>query len=112
MADKFLIIDTQFRMSRSVEYHNELLPSNRKRSDYTIKGGGRFHIDDENKRFIIFGDSHEFNAAKKEDILAALEDTMLSFSLYNYRFWITNHQWLSEALKECNEREEDWAYKE
>ena len=113
MADKFLIIDTSFRMSRSVQFHNELLPNNRKRDEYKVLGGGRFYIDDDNKRVLIYGTSDEFKSAKKEDILTALKDTMLSPSLFGYKFYISAEEWMGEALKDCNARDkEDWIYEE
>ena len=107
MASKYLIVDNKFLMSSSIDYHVELLPKEHK----IISGGGRFHLDHDNKRIILYDKSDQFKGAKKEDILSALENSFLSMRLDGYAIYITESDLLSQALVVCKSRiEPDYVY--
>jgi hypothetical protein len=67
MAHKFLIVNNQFRWSRSIDYHFELLSSNECRKDAI--GGGLFYIDQLNKKIFLYHKSEDFGYVNKADML-------------------------------------------
>lgn len=107
MASKYLIVDNKFLMSSSIEYHAELLPREHK----VVSGGGRFYLDHDNKRIILYDKSDQFKGAKRDDIMSALENSFLSGSLNGYAVYITESDLLSQALVVCAKRTEpDYVY--
>jgi hypothetical protein len=107
-ANKFIIINNKF-LSGVVELHKDLIPEGLK--NWHIAGGGRCHVDRVNKKFYIYGTSHDFKSAKKEEIINALTRATLSRGLMGYSFYISTQEWTMDAVIECNKRTEpDWVY--
>jgi len=107
-ATKFIIINNKF-LSGVVEFHKDLIPEGLK--NWHIAGGGRYYVDRKNNKFYIYGTSHDFKSAKKEDIINALKKTTLSRGLIGYSFYISGKQWFEDAISESMAKTEpDWIY--
>jgi hypothetical protein len=82
MADLFpkFIIENDSLIMMKVSFHKHMIldPANSE-----IKGGGWFRYDNENKRFIFYGDSTDFGAAKLEDIKKCVEDNKIFSNPYS-----------------------------
>ncbi len=107
-ATKFIIINNKF-LSGVVELHKDLIPEGLK--NWTIAGGGRYHVDRINKKFYLYGTSHDFKTATKEAIISALNNTYMSRGLTGYSFYISGKEWFEEAMVEIEQKTEpDWVY--
>ena len=113
---KFLVVDDNFYMSASIEYHNELLQKSYDKNIHTIHGGGYFHISEDDKKVYLYGSSHQYERAPQERIIAALQNSawMLSGIVIGQKFYISDKESLSDVLAECNDeqRVEDFIYEE
>lgn len=103
MAHKFLIVNNQFRWSRSIKYHFELLSDKESRQDAT--GGGLFYVDQINKKIFLYHKSEDFGYADKSDIIAALDRTLISERYDGYKVFISKTDTLEIAMQE---EEEDY----
>jgi hypothetical protein len=105
-ATKFIIINNKF-LYGLVELHKDLIPEGLK--NWVIAGGGRYHVDRENKKFYLYGTSHDFKTATKEAILGALNNTYMSRGLTGYSFYISGKEWFADAMAEIEQKTEpDW----
>ena len=105
-APKFLIVNGEIRMA-NVEFHYELLP----KSYIKISGGGRYYVDEADKRIILYGSSNDYKSASRADILNALPISLISPFYEGYKFYISSAEWQSDAMKDCKHRQqEDWLY--
>lgn len=105
-ATKFLIVNNKF-LYGVVELHKDLIPEGLK--NWVIAGGGRYHVDRENKKIYLYGTSHDFKTATKEAILSALTNTYLSRRLTGYSFYISEQEWFEDAMAEIEQKTEpDW----
>lgn len=70
MADVFpkFIIEGDVLVIAKCKYHKELVHDKEK-----VKGGGWWRLDKETNTMILDGDSHDFGAAKVEDIKACID---------------------------------------
>lgn len=80
MAHKFMLADGHFKMSASIAYHYELVED---RS--TTKGGGRWHLDKENKILYLWGHSSDFGVATPEDIKKYLLEGVMPIRFEGYK---------------------------
>jgi len=101
MAHKFLIVNKQFRWSRSVDYHFELLYTKESRQDAV--GGGLFYIDQVNKKIFLYHKSEDFGYADKADIISALDRTLISERYDGYKVFISKTDDLEIAMQEEQE---------
>jgi dTDP-D-glucose 4,6-dehydratase len=101
MAHKFLIVNNQFRWSRSIDYHFELLSSNESRKDAI--GGGLFYIDQLNKKIFLYHKSEDFGYVNKTDIISALDRTLISERYEGYKVFISKTDTLEIAMQQEKE---------
>ena len=108
MANKWLIVDGQFRMSASVEFHRDLLRQGEGKSN--TQGGGWWNLDRETLSLLLYASSDDFGPAKKEDVLEAIKKYRFpSFMVLNHiKVFISTQGWFSDAKKEAEGREPDW----
>ncbi len=108
MANKWLIVDGQFRMSASVEFHKELLRQGEGKSN--TQGGGWWHLDRATLSLLLYSKSDDFGPAKKEDVLDAIKK--FKFPLYmiqnKIKVFISSSEWAGVALSQAEEKEPDW----
>jgi len=95
MANKYLVVDNSIIFSTNVEYHSELVPKQYKK----IFGGGRFHIDDKEKKIYLYDTSHDYGRADYSEILRTLILTCLTERWLGYEFLHSNCMFLDEAIK-------------
>ena len=81
---KFVIVkdnndELSIRLSNCVECHFELLSK-----DIKCVGGGHFHIDGEN--IYLYGTSVDYGRASMADCKNALDNTLSSWSRFNYYY--------------------------
>lgn len=110
MANKYVVLrkpggELQFRMSKSVEYHRELV-----QGGYECLGGGRFYVNQEDKEIILYDKSDDYGEASKQDIIQAINNTMLSGALQGYGFYITRASLASQALQLVSGEQPDLIY--
>lgn len=110
MANKFLIVNNNFLFSSSIKYHYELLPATATRQD--VFGGGWWYMDRKNKKMYLYDKSEDFGYATRENILKALERTLLPQYLDGFKFYISKCSNLDDAIGEANCRcdGEDWIF--
>ena len=101
MANKFLIVNNQFRWSKSIKYHFELLQEKESRQD--TAGGGLFHIDHLNKKIYLYHRSEDFGYSDKETIIKALDRTLISERYDGYKVFISKTDTLIVAMEEEQE---------
>jgi hypothetical protein len=101
MANKFLIVNNQFRWSRSIKYHFELLQEKESRKDAI--GGGLFHIDRLNKKIYLYHRSEDFGYVNKDHIISALDRTLLSELYDGYKVFISKTDTLEIAMQQEKE---------
>lgn len=80
MAKKFILADDRFKMSAAVEFHSEMVQDRK-----TVKGGGRWFMDQDNKILYLWDQSQDFGPAKAEDIKAQLTENRVSSRLKGYK---------------------------
>ncbi len=90
---KFIINRGLFLMGQ-VELHKDLAKDHSE-----TKGGGWWHADNENKKMYLYSNSHEFGAATKENIEAALK-LRISERLKEYAFFYSPSDSLGVAMRE------------
>ena len=106
MANKWLIVDGQFRMSSGVEFHKELLKQNENKSN--TQGGGWWNLERSQPAMFLYAKSEDFGPAKKEDVIKALESARLPIWMEGIKFFISTKEWFTDAQKESEGREPDW----
>jgi len=77
--NKFVIENDQFKISRCVEYHREMVRDNQK-----VQGGGLFVIEGED--LYLYGSSDEFGTASLEDVKRTLPDYGSWASHFNFYY--------------------------
>jgi len=75
-----MLTDGHFSMSASINYHSELV-----KDRSTAKGGGRWHLDEENKTLYLWGASSDFGYAKPEDIKKYLLEGVMPIQFEGYK---------------------------
>lgn len=98
MVKKFILSDGIFKMSANVKFHQDLV-----KDRTTTKGGGRWHLDTENKILYLWDTSHDFGPANKKDIKEYLSNSFMA-RLCNHKVMYSNC--LSDTLPELNKFEE------
>jgi hypothetical protein len=108
MAKKWLIVNGEFRMSGSVEFHRELLREGEGKKD--TQGGGWWELDRETLSFLLYSKSEDFGPAKKEDVLAAIKKYRFPgfMRINKIKFFFSTKEWFSDALKEVEGKDPDW----
>jgi|SRR5215217_1311866 len=84
-----------------VTFHKELVWD----SPLRVRGGGLFHYDRDTSSFYLYGTSHDFKSATREDVVKCIEqgnvgDYLGDDSMGGYNFYFSTSDTLSEALKE------------
>lgn len=74
MYKKFIISNGTLRKGL-VDFHRQLLSTNTKND---VLGGGWFHYDKTTENIYFYGSSDEFGSVTKEQLIEALENTLLS----------------------------------
>ena len=106
MANKWIVVGNEFRISSNVKYHRNLISGRDQRND--IKGGGWWETIDSTKKIYLYSKSEEFNEATKEAILEALKFSRIPLKLKGYKFYISFADSLYDAIKESKEKEPDF----
>jgi hypothetical protein len=101
MAHKFLIVNNQFRWSSGIRYHLELLREKETRQD--TAGGGLFHIDKINKKIYLYHRSEDFGYSDKQNIIEALDRTLISDRYDGYKVFISKTDTLEIAMEQEQE---------
>lgn len=83
---KFVIVkdkdgELSIRLSNCVECHFELVSK-----DTKCIGGGHFHIDRQKNSVYLYGHSIDYGKATIEDCAKALEDTLSSWTEFDFYF--------------------------
>lgn len=76
---KFIIEDGNLILAK-VTYHNQLVTDKDK-----VKGGGWFKFNQQENKFVFYGDSHDFGAASFDDIKNCVEGGKVFNSKYLHR---------------------------
>ena len=72
----------------------------------TVKGGGEWHFDHENKEILLYGESHDFGRASIEDIKSVILKNNIfnmrlvvnkKFDVSEYKFFYSESWFLSDA---------------
>jgi len=108
MANKWLIVNGEFRMSGSVEFHRELLKEGERKSN--TQGGGWWGIDRASLSLLLYAKSEDFGSSKKEDVLEAIKKFRFPgyMVLNKLKVFISTKEWFSDAQKEAEGRDPDW----
>ncbi len=89
---KFIISQGMFIMGQ-VELHRDLC------SDHSeTKGGGWWHVDNENKKMYLYSSSEQFGVAKKEDVELAIKSGRMPMRLKEYDFYYSTSNSLGDVL--------------
>lgn len=95
MAKKFVLADGHFKMSAAVDFHFELVQDRK-----TVRGGGRWRMDKENKVLYLWDTSQDFGSVKEDELRRYLGEAYLPrLSGYAVRF----SEILSDTLPDDSE---------
>lgn len=105
MAKQKYIIFNNLILFSTVDFHSELLPKeNEAKKDFrvnyenhnSVKGGGYWHVDHDNKVLLLYSCSTDFGFVEMEDLLKALPET--SFNLEGYHVFYSQKIKLDDAI--------------
>lgn len=98
MAYKFIINEDRLLMSSCIEYHFELVEQGT-----VTKGGGRWYMNEDEKKVWLYDTSMDYGQAKREDIEVALLNGEYNWSFEEYTFYHSYSDSLYVAFKDCVE---------
>lgn len=90
MARKFIISNNTLKLA-NVEFHFELCNSKQEK----VKGGGYWHINQNNKRIYLYGTSIDYGSIEPSD----LNDVQVHYRWDGYELWFTRCEDLVDVLQ-------------
>lgn len=106
MANKWLIVDGEFRISAGVNFHKEFLLRHENVSN--TQGGGWWYLDRGTKTLYLYSSSDDFGAAKKEDVLSAIKEREFPPYMKGFSVFISTKSWFNGAIEEAVGRDPDY----